>query len=147
MLKGVNWIAVLVAFIAVEALGYVWYGVVFSKAWMAEMNAIGLKPDMSSDAQMTSLAEGAVLIIVQVLGLSWLLRRLGATSLGAGLSAALAAYVVFALTTQGMEYVYMGFTPKLMAINGGQLALAYLLAGAILGGLKLGAGASAPAAA
>ena len=144
MLKGVNWISVLVAFIALEALGFVWYGVVFSKAWLAEMNAIGLKPDMSSAAQMTSLAEGAVLIIVQVLGLSWLLRRLGATSLSAGVSAALAAYVVFGLTTQGMEYVYMGFTPKLMAINCGQNLLAYLLGGAILGGLKVGR-AAAPA--
>jgi hypothetical protein len=145
MLKGVNWIAVLIAFVLLEVLGYLWYGMVFSKAWMAEMTAIGLKPDMSGSAQTTSLIEGAVLVLVQVLGLSWLIGKLGANSLQAGLMAGLAAWVFFGLTAQAMEYVYMGFTPKLMAINCGQLALAYLLAGATLGGVKFGA--SQPAAA
>ena len=144
MFKGVNWIAVIIAFVALEALGFLWYGVLFSSAWMAEMKAVGLNPDTSQAAQVRSLTEGAVLIIVQLLGLSWLLRRLGATSFGAGAMAALAAFVVFALTTAGMEYVYMGFTPKLMAINCGQNLLAYLLGGAILGGLKIGR-AAAPA--
>ena len=139
MLKGVNWIAVLIAFVLVEALGYLWYGVIFSQAWGAEMTAIGLKPDMSGTPQTKALAEGAVLILVQVIGLSWLIRRMGASGLQAGLMAGLAAWFFFGLTTQGMEYVYMGFTPKLMAINCGQLALAYLLAGAALGGIKFGA--------
>ena len=147
MLKGVNWIAVLIAFVLLEVVGYLWYGLIFSSAWLAEMNAIGLKPDMSSAAQTKSIAEGAVLILVQVVGLAWLLRRLGASSLQAGLSAGLAAWVFFGLTAQGMEYVYMGFTPKLMAINCGQLAISYLVAGAVLGAVKFGASAAAPAAA
>lgn len=147
MLKGVNWIAVLIAFVLLEVLGFVWYGMVFSSAWVAEMNAIGLKPDMSGAAQTKSIAEGAVLIIVQVVGLAWLLARLGASTLRAGLAAGLAAWVFFGLTTQGMEYVYMGFTPKLMAINCGQLAIAYLVAGAVLGAVKFGARAANPAAA
>jgi hypothetical protein len=145
MLKGVNWIAVLIAFVLLEVLGYLWYGMVFNKAWMAEMTAIGLKPDMSSSAQTTSLIEGAVLILIQVVGLSWLIGKLGANSLQAGLIAGLAAWVFFGLTTQAMEYVYMGFTPKLMAINCGQLALSYLLAGATLGGVKFGAAQTAAA--
>jgi len=145
MLKGINWISVIIAFVLLEGLGYLWYGVVFKDAWTAEMAAIGLKPDMGSSAQTTSLAIGAVLIIVQVLGLSWLIRKLGATSLMAGVTTALSAYVFFALMTQGMEYAYMGFTPKLMAINCGQLALSYVLAGAVLGGLKFGAAAPAAA--
>ncbi len=147
MLKGVNWIAVLIAFVLLEVVGYVWYGLVFSSAWLAEMNAIGLKPDMSSAAQTKSIAEGAVLIVVQVVGLAWLIRRLGASSLSAGLSAGLAAWVFFGLTAQGMEYVYMGFTPKLMAINCGQLAISYLVAGAVLGAVRFGSPAAEPAAA
>jgi hypothetical protein len=146
MLKGVNWIAVLIAIVLCEVLGYVWYGMVFNSAWTAEMTAIGLKPDMSSAAQTTSIAEGVVLTVVQVLGLSWLLRRLGVASLQAGVTAALAAYVFFGLTAQAMEYVYMGFTPKLMAINCGQLLVAYLLAGAVLGGVKVGAAVQTAAA-
>jgi hypothetical protein len=146
MLKGINWISVLIAVVLLEVLGYVWYGVVFKDAWIAEMTAIGLNPDMSGTPPTTALIEGVILTVVQVLGLSWLLRKLGAASFQAGLTAGLAAYVFFGLTTQGLEYVYMGFTPKLMAINCGQLALAYLLAGAVLGGVKVG-GAAQPAAA
>ncbi|MFL5296570.1 MAG: DUF1761 domain-containing protein [Phenylobacterium sp.] len=146
MLKGINWISVLVAFVAVELLGYLWYAVVFSKDWMAEMTALGLKPDTSSSGQTTALAIGAVLIVLQVLGVSWLLQRIGATTLMAGVTGALTAYVFFALPTQGMEYAYMGFPAKLMAINCGQLLIAYLLAGAVLGGLKLGRPAAAAAA-
>jgi hypothetical protein len=145
MLKGVNWIAVLIAFVLLEVLGYLWYGMVFKDSWLAEMTAIGLKPDMSGSGQTTSIIEGAVLIIVQVIGLSWLIQRLGASGLQAGLMAGLTAWVFFGLTTQGMEYVYMGFTPKLMAINCGQLALSYLLAGATLGGVRFGAAQAATA--
>ena len=147
MLKGINWISVIIAFVVLEVVGYLWYGMVFSSAWMAEMTAAGLKADPSGGMQAISIAEGAVLILIQILGLSWLLRRLGAASLQTGVTAAFAAWFFFALPTQAMEYVYMGFSPKLMAINCGQLLVAYLLAGAVLGGVKIGAGASQPAAA
>ena len=53
------------------------------------------------------------------------------------------AWFFFGLTTQGMEYVYMGFTPKLMAINCGQLLISYVVAGAVLGGLKFRAAKAA----
>jgi hypothetical protein len=139
MFKGVNWIAVLIAFVLLEVVGYLWYGMIFSKSWTAEMAAIGLKPDMSSSAQTASIVEGMVLTLVQILGMAWLFGRLGVSTLGAGVTTALAVWVVFALTTQGMEYVYMGFTPKLMAINCGQLAVAYVLSGAVLGGVRFGA--------
>jgi len=45
-----------------------------------------------------------------------------------------------------MEYVYMGFTPRLMAINCGQLLVSYVVAGAVLGGLKFRASKAALAA-
>jgi len=136
MLKGVNWIAVLVAVVLLEAIGFLWYGMIFAASWTAEMNAIGLKPEMSASAQTTSIALGAVLIIVEVLGLAWLMRRLETTNWRVGALDGFTAWFFFGLTTQGMEYVYMGFTPKLMAINCGQLLISYVVAGAILGGLK-----------
>jgi len=146
MLKGVNWIAVLVAVVLLEVIGFLWYGMIFSSAWVAEMNAVGLRPDMSGSAQTTSIALGAVLIIIEVLGLAWLLRRLETTNWRVGALDGFSAWFFFGLTTQGMEYVYMGFTPKLMAINCGQLLLSYVVAGAVVGGLKFGAPKAAVAA-
>jgi hypothetical protein len=146
MLKGVNWIAVLVAVVLLEAIGYLWYGMVFSSAWTAEMSAIGLKPDTSASAQTTSIALGALLIVVEVLGLAWLMRRLETTNWRVGALDGFTAWFFFGLTTQGMEYVYMGFTPRLMAINCGQLLVSYVVAGAVLGGLKFRASKAAVAA-
>jgi hypothetical protein len=146
MLKGVNWIAVLVAVVLLEAIGYLWYGMVFSSAWTAEMSAIGLKPDTSASAQTTSIALGALLIVVEVLGLAWLMRRLETTNWRVGALDGFTAWFFFGLTTQGMEYVYMGFTPRLMAINCGQLLVSYVVAGAVLGGLKFRASKAALAA-
>ena len=144
MLKGVNWISVLIAVVLVEALGFLWYGMVFSKTWMADMAAMGLKLDGSS--QTTSLIEGVIVTIVMVVGMAWLVGRLGAHSFGAGMMAGFWAWLFFGLTTQALEYVYMGFTPELMVINGGYLLLSFVIAGAVLGGVKVGASAQAAAA-
>jgi hypothetical protein len=146
MLKGVNWISVLIAVVLLEALGFLWFGQVFNAAWMAEMQALGLKPDMSNEAQTTALIEGVVVTVVLVLGMAWLVGRLGAASLQAGMMAGFWAWLFFGLTTQALEYVYMGFTPMLMAINGGYLLLAFVMAGAVLGGVRIGAASQAASA-
>jgi hypothetical protein len=45
MLKGVNWIAVVVAVVLLEGLGMLWYGPLFGKAWMAAMPTRPTWPD------------------------------------------------------------------------------------------------------
>lgn len=147
MLKGVNWIAVAIAVVLLQALGFVWYGMAFSAAWTAEMQAVGITLDMSSEAQTRSMVGGVVVTLVTVLGLAWLMGKLGADGLQGGLTTALAAWFFFSLTTQALEYLYMSFTPTLMMINAGYQLVAFLLAGAVLGLVKFGraAGAAAPA--
>jgi hypothetical protein len=145
MFKGTNWISVLVAVVVLQVLGFLWYGLIFSAPWMAEMQAVGLSIDMSSGNQTQSMILGIVVTVVMVLGLSWLTQRLGAHTLQTGVTAGFYAWLFFSLTTQVLEYVYMGFTPKLMAINAGYQLLSFLLAGAVLGGLRFGARAEAAA--
>ena len=131
MLKGVNWIAVLVAVVLLEALGYLWYGPLFGERWMA---ALGKEPDMSNQAMTMSL--GVVNTIIIVLGLSWLLRRLGANSLNAALMGALAAWFFFDFTTMAIEYIYVGHSAEFVLINMGFQLVSYVLAGAVLGLMK-----------
>ena len=100
---------------------------------------------MSDTAQTTSLIEGVVVTFVLVLGMAWLVGRLGANTFQSGMMAGFWAWLFFGLTTQALEYVYMGFTPMLMAINGGYLLLAFLIAGAVLGGVKVGSAQAATA--
>jgi len=130
-MKGVNWIAVIVAFVVLQALGFLWYGPLFGTAWMAEL---GPAPHASDATR--ALALGAVNTVIVVLGLAWLVSRLGARSVAASAGAALAAWFFFDFTTMTVDYLYLGHSAKLVGINMGYQLVAYALTGAVLGMLK-----------
>ena len=134
MLKGVNWIAVIVAVVLLEGLGMLWYGPLFGKAWVA---ALGHTPDMANQNVMMAL--GVVNTLIVVLGLSWLIRRVGATSLNAAVMVSVAAWFFFSFTTQTLEYLYMGISLPFVGINMGFLLVSFVVAGATLALVKIGA--------
>ena len=140
MLKGVNWIAVIIAVVVIEALGFVWYGPLFGTAWEA---ALGYAPDTSNANLKMSL--GVVNAIIIVSGLAWLTGRLGATGLVQSVSVSLTAWFFFNFTTQALEYLYMGMSQQLVLINMGYQFVSYALAGAVLALVKFGRPAAAAA--
>ena len=131
MLKDINWIAVIVAVVLLEVLGFLWYGVVFEARWLA---ALGHTPDMSNANTMMAL--GAVNQAIAVIGLAWLIRRLGADSVAAAVKVALAAWLFFNFTTMAIEYLYEGHTAELLAMNMAFQLIAYVLAAVVLALLK-----------
>ena len=131
MFKNINWIAVLVAVVLLEALGFLWYGFAFRDAWTTAYTAsLGRAPDPSSMAVSQSL--GVVNTLILVVGLGWVLDRLGVKSTAA-IGAALAVWFFFNFTTMAIEYIYMGLAPNLVLINMGYQLVSYLVAGAVLG--------------
>jgi hypothetical protein len=133
MLKGVNWVAVIVAVVLLEVLGYLWYGPLFGKAWMAA------QPMAISTADMNmKMGLGVVNTLILVVGLSWLIGRLGALSLSAAVGVSLAAWFFFGFTTQALEYLYMGMNTTFVGINMGYQIVSYVLAGAVLALVKFG---------
>jgi len=141
MLKSVNWIAVLVAVVLLEVLGYLWYGPLFGARWLAALGHAADKSNMT-----TAYTLGAANTVIIVLGLSWLLQRLGAASLQAALGAALAAWFFFNFTTMAVDYLYIGLSAELVAINMGYQLAAYLLAALVLAAIKPKAASAAAAA-
>ena len=128
MLKGVNWIAVIIAVVLIEGLGFLWYGPLFGSAWTA---ALGHAVDTSNANRANMLMGlGVVNSLIVVLGLSWLMRMAGAATLMAALTTAFWGWLFFAGTTQALEYLYMGMSGRLVAINMGYLVVAFLIAGA-----------------
>ena len=121
-----------------QVVGYLWYGIIFNTDWMAEMQAVGLTVDVSSQSQTQSMILGVIVTLVMVLGMAWLIRRLGVTGLKGCVMTGLTAWFFFNLTTEALEYVYMGFTPTLMAINVGDQLLSFVVAGAALTMVKFG---------
>lgn len=141
MLKGVNWIAVIIAVVLFEGLGMLWYGPLFGKAWLA---AMGHTPDMTNQNML--MAIGVVNTLVCVTGLAWLINRVGAATLGAAVMTSVAAWFFFSLTTQSLEYLYMGMSLRLLEINASYLLVSFVIAGATLNLVKFGASAQAAAA-
>lgn len=142
MLKGVNWVAVIVATILLQVLGYLWFGPLFGKAWLA---ALGHAEQMPANQNML-MAIGAVNTLICVVGLAWLINKLGAVTLGAAVMTSVTAWFFFSLTTQSLEYLYMGMSLQLLVLNAGYQLVAFALAGATLNLVKIGAPAQAAAA-
>lgn len=131
MFKNINWIAVLICVVLLEALGYLWYGPLLGEAWTtAYRESIGRDPDMSNVVVNQSL--GVVNTLILVIGLAWVFARLGVKSL-AGIGTAVAVWFFFNFTTMAVEYLYMGLQANLVLINMGFQLISYLVAGAVLG--------------
>ena len=128
MLKGVNWIAVIVATVVLEVVGFVWYAVVFKDAWAAAGGATHM-----SLSQGMAYGLGMVNTVIVNIGLAWLLARLGRTGLMASVGAALAAWLFFDFTTMALDFLYEGQSAALVQINMGLQLVSYLLAGVIFG--------------
>ena len=138
MFKGINWIAVVVAVVLLEVLGFVWYGPLFGKAWMA---VAPVQPDPAKVNLFMSL--GVINTLIVVVGLAWLTGQLHATSLKCALGVSLAAWFFFDFTTQALEYLYMGLDRTLVAVNMGYQLASYLITGLVLALVKIRLGAKA----
>jgi hypothetical protein len=131
MLKGINWLAVAIAVVLLEVLGFVYYSFVVVGPWTAAYTTdLGRAPDMSNAAISQSI--GVVITIILVTGLAWALKRMAITGTAA-IGAALAVWFFFNFTTMAIDYVYMGMSTTLVGINMGYQLLSYLIAGAVIG--------------
>ncbi len=137
-MKGINWIGVLAALAASQAIGLVWYGMLFSAQWMA-LTGIAVSDSEGSSA----MALGAVQNLVVAIGIGWLIARTGMAGWIGGATAGLIACVFFGLATMSLRFIYGDDNTGLIPIDGGYMLIQYGVSGALIGGLKLGK--SAPA--
>jgi hypothetical protein len=127
MMKGVNWIAVIVAIILVQVLGFLWYGPLFGSTWHA------LDPGApSGNAMDAKMAGGIAASAVMVIGIAWLFARLGVAGLMDGLRTALVLWIVFPAMGMAMMYCYEGRSLNLVAFNAAYDLVCFLLIGAAL---------------
>lgn len=137
-MKDINWIGVLAALVANQAIGFVWYGFLFSAQWMG-LTGIAVSESEGSFA----MALGAVQNLVVAIGLGWLVARTGMTGWVGGATAGLIACIFFGLATMSLRFIYGDDNPGLIPIDGGYMLIQYLVSGALVGGVRLGK--SAPA--
>jgi hypothetical protein len=127
-----NWIAVLIAALAGFAVGGIWYGPLFGKAWMRES---GVTKDNARAVNMPILY-GTVLLL-NVITASSLAMFIGPTGTWRfGLFAGFMTGATFIATALGVIYLFESRSLRLWLINAGYQTVIFSLMGVILGAWK-----------
>lgn len=127
----VNWLAVLAATVAHQALGALWYGVLFRNAWLRTM---GMTPEeVQAQGPGGEMALGAVASLLSSLALAVILTFAADPTLGDGVALGAIAGIGFVSAATFMNGAYEQKPPALSAMFGGYYTLALMIAGAILG--------------
>ena len=134
----INYLAVIVAAIANMVLGYLWYGPVFGKQWIALMGMTSA--DMEA-AKAKGMGKSYVLTFVGALLMSYILAHslifagayFHASGVAAGLMSGFWSWVGFILPALLGMMLWAGKPWKLYVLNVGYFLVALLVMGAILG--------------
>ncbi|HVU25492.1 MAG TPA: DUF1761 domain-containing protein [Opitutus sp.] len=131
-LESINYLAVIVVTIAGFMIGWLWYGVVFGKAWMAEMKITPEKIEAAKGKMGATMTQGFVWTLVSTFALAWILRGHGTAGAlkGAEWGAMLGVLLVGARFANSA--VWEQRTLKLTTINVAHEVVLFAVQGAIL---------------
>jgi hypothetical protein len=125
----INWLAILVALIAQQVLGYCWYTVLFGNAWAA---GLGKRPeDLAPTPGPFVLAIlGAVLLAI---GVHWIIQKTSLHGVGAGALLGLCIGFFITMPPVVVHEAFLGHPALILGIDGAKEVVTALLVGAILG--------------
>ncbi len=134
----INFVAVLLAAVAAYAVGALWYGVLFGKAWRAALGIVpGQSPKVGPKVGMPAMLGGHfVLILLSALLLGHNFARLPGIPghLYFMMSGGIAAF--FVVPALWINYLYQGQSRKLALIDAGHWITAYLAMGTVFWALR-----------
>lgn len=129
-----NPVGLAVASVAFFIVGFLWYGVIFSDAWMAAEGITEEAADADSPAWM---ALGFVITVMQVVGLALVLKWRGAADLAGAATTGALLWALFALPFTLYGYTYTpGHNTTLLMIDASHLLVGWVVAAAVLSRFK-----------
>ena len=126
---GLNWWAIVVATAAAFALGGLWYGPLFGKAWLA---ALGKTEDEIEPTPQPFIISAVTAFLTCVV-VATLMSGLQMTGLLAGLAFGLLTGIGFIATAMASDAAFCGWGWKLWAIQAGYRVAYSVLMGGIIG--------------
>lgn len=127
----VNWLAVLAGVVAMQALGALWYGLLFRDAWM---RAIGMDPEkVERQAPGGEMVIGAFASLVSVTVLALILTAFEDPTVADAITVGAMAGIGFVTAATFMNGAYEQKKPVLSAMFGAYYTIGLMIAGAILG--------------
>lgn len=125
-----NPVGIIVASIAFFAVGFLWYGVIFSDAWMAAEGFTKEADDAGSPAWM---ALGFVITVMQVVGLALILKWKGDAAPVASATTAAILWALLALPFTLYGFIYTpGHNTTLLMIDASHLLVGWVVSAVVL---------------
>lgn len=125
----INWLAVVVATASSFALGGLWYGPLFSKAWM---RLTGMTKEKGAQASM-ALTFGGTAVLNLLIAVALALLMGSHAGWHAGLHTGLFSSLFFVATSIGVIYLFEQQPLKLWLINSGYQVVNFSIMGSIIG--------------
>lgn len=129
LFASLNWWAILVATVAAFALGGLWYGPLFGKAWL---RALG-KTESDITPSPRPFVISALTSLVTCVVVAALMALIGLTGLVAGLLFGLATGIGFIATAMASDAAFCDWGWRLWAIQAGYRVAYSVLMGGIIG--------------
>ncbi len=129
----INYLAVVLAGVAAQPLGFLWYGMLFGDPWRALR---GVSEEEATGSSTALYLVPLVCSLVIAYGLARLVDMVGADSVGDCIAVAAFVWISFAATVQLTQ---INFSPAvtgkaaLFGIEGGYQLACFVIAGAIIG--------------
>ncbi|WP_425409601.1 DUF1761 domain-containing protein [Hyphococcus sp.] len=131
---GLNLVGVIVASVAFYFVGFLWYGLLFSEAWM---NAEGLTAADAEGQSPIWMIGGFLITVLQVIGIGLVLKWKGAASLGEAATTALILWFFLALPFVHYAYLYLpAHSVTLLLIDASHLLVGWVVSAIVLSLIK-----------
>lgn len=125
-----NWLAVLVSALSAFALGALWYGPLFGKAWQA---LSGITDDDIRQRHPAKIYGTAfVLNLVAAFGMGMIMQLHPSPDLGSGFNVGLLVGLAFVATSFGINYLFASRPFRLYLIDAGYMVALLSIMGTII---------------
>lgn len=128
----VEWLAVLIAVVAYQALGFLWYGPLFGTRWLQAMG----KTREDIGANSTPIVISVVASIMTAIALSVVMATTDAETAADGALLGAIAGIGFSATTTITADAYQGTNPTVTWLYVVYQVLSFVIMGAILGAMS-----------
>lgn len=131
---GLSLVGVLVASVVFFLIGWVWYGMIFMEAWMAEM---GIPQSSEEEMKPVTLVLGFLITVMQVVGIGLAMKWKGAAGIAGAVTTAVILWIVFALPFCVYGYLYSAApSTTLLMIDASHLLAGWVVSAIVLSVIK-----------
>ena len=130
MFTDLPWLAILIAVVANMVLGFLWFGPLFGKAWMA---AVGKTEEDRPDAGAGMYVAPIVGALIGAIVLWNVMSAMGTTDLVGGIAAAFWVWLGFIAFTGLTNSMFRGDKTALWVLESSAHLVGFAITGAILG--------------